>query len=236
MENKSKKEQIISIISDKAVLKQKVFDKTFEIFNILKKSLNDLEIEYNQTLKTKDSRIRIKYSDKGIFQCEIKVAGDILIFYMHSNIFEFDREHKIWSMPTAKKDKDSTYSGIISIYNFLADSFKYNRHEDYGYLIARIFINKEKHFFVEGKQQMGYLSDKFGNTILNEENLRSIIEAAILYSQKFDLLVPPYKKVSIIDVNKILEARRQGIQTGKRLGFSFNADDIQGEKLFYSGG
>ncbi|MEA3452619.1 MAG: hypothetical protein U9Q83_12060 [Bacteroidota bacterium] len=236
MNDKNKKEQILSIISEKAVLKQKVFDKTFEIFNVLKKSLNDLEIEYNQNLKTQDSRIRIKYYDKGIFQCELKVAGDILVFYMHSNIFEFDREHKIWSMPTAKKDKDATYSGIISIYNFLADSFKYNRHEDYGYLIARIFINKEKHFFVEGKQQMGYLSDKFGDQILDQNNLISIIESAILYSQKFDLLVPPYEKVSIVNVSKILEARRQGIQTGKRLGFSFNADDIRGEKLFYSGG
>ena len=87
---------------------------------------------------------------------------------MHTNIFEFDREHKIWSMPVAAKDKDSTYSGIISIYDFLADSIKYGRTQDYGYLIARIFINKHKHYFVEGKQQMGYLSDKFGNNILDK--------------------------------------------------------------------
>ncbi len=232
----NKTEQIISLISQKAVLKQKIFDKTFETFNMLKKLLVELEKEYNRKLKVDDSRVIIKYKNDGLFQCELKVAGDILVFNMHTNIFEFDRDHRIWSIPLAAKDKDSTYSGIISIYDFLADSFKYNRTDDYGYLIARIFINKHKHYFVEGKQQMGYLSEKFGDEVLTKEKLRGIIESAILYSQKFDLLVPPYEKVSVIQVENILEARRQGIQTGKRLGFSFNADDISGDKLLYSGG
>lgn len=231
----NKSEQIISIINHKAVLKQKVFDQTVEIFSMLKETLASLEKEFNQKLDD-DSRVKVEYKNSGVFICEIKVAGDVLVFYMHSNIFEFDRDHKIWSVPTATKDKDSTYSGIISIYNFLADSFKYNRNEDFGYLIARIFINKNKYYFVEGKQQMGYLSEKFGNEILDKNALREIIESAILYSQKFDLLVPPYEKVSIINVEQILESRRQGIQTGKRLGFSFNSDDISGERLFYTGG
>jgi hypothetical protein len=231
----NKTEQIISLIGQKAVLKQKVFDNTFEIFNNLKKLLAKIEKEYNQKLQVEDSRVKIEYKNRGLFQCELKVAGDILVFYMHSNIFEFDRDHQIWKVPIAAKDRDATYSGIISIYDFLADSFKYNRVEDYGYLIARIFINKHKHYFVEGKQQMGYLSEKFGNEILDEEKLRGIVESAILYSQKFDLLVPPYDKVSVINVNHILEARKQGIQTGKRLGFSFNADDISGGKLMYTG-
>jgi hypothetical protein len=229
----NKSEQIISLISQKAVLKQKIFDKTFETFNLLKKLLVELEKEYNKKLKTEDSRVVIEYKNDGLFQCELKVAGDILVFNMHTNIFEFDRDHRIWSIPLAAKDKDSTYSGIISIYDFLADSFKYNRTEDFGYLIARIFINKHKHFFVEGKQQMGYLSEKFGDEVLTKEKLRGIIEAAILYSQKFDLLVPPYEQVSVIQVQQKLESRKQGIQTGKRLGFSFNADDISGEKLLY---
>lgn len=231
----SKKQQILSIITQKAVLKQKIFDNTLEIFNTLKKLLSELESEYNKELKDADSRIRVSYKNAGLFQCELKVAGDILIFNMHTNIFEFDREHKIWSIPIASKDKDSTYSGIISIYNFLSDSMKYNRTQDLGYLIARIFINKEKNYFVEGKQQMGYLSDKFVNKILDKKTLRGIVESAILYSQKFDLLVPPYDKVSVIELQQILDTRQQGLQTGKRMGFSFRADDINGENLLYTG-
>ncbi|MBN2891077.1 MAG: hypothetical protein JXL97_04345 [Bacteroidales bacterium] len=232
----NKSAQILKIVEEKGVLKQLVFDNTLSTFNIIKSILNKLSKEYNQKLKAQDNRNWFEYRNEGIFQCEFKVAGDLLVFYMHTNVFEFDRDHKIWSLPIAKQDKDSTYSGVISVYNFLSDSFKYSRQEDAGYLIARIFINNKKHFFVEGKQQMGYLSNNFGSTEITEEALRGILESAILYSQKFDLLVPPYDSVKIVNVNQILESRKQGIQTGKRLGFSFNSDDISGSNLLYTGG
>ncbi len=231
-----KKDEIYELLVKKACLKQKIFDNTFEAFKTIKKILNEIAAEYNEKLKSHDHRIMFEYRNAGLFQAELKVAGDLLVFYMHSNIFQFDRDHRIWSIPYIKKDPYATYSGIINIYNFLNDSFKYNRREDIGYLIARIFINKDNNYFVEGKQQMGYLSESFGSEKLDKNTLKGIIEAAILYSQKFDLLVPPYDTVKMITVEQILEARRQGLQTGKRLGFSFNSDDISGEKLLYSGG
>ncbi len=231
-----KSAQIFKLVKEKGMLKQCVFDNTLETFKIMKLTLNELATEYNQKFKEENSNIRFEYRNAGLFQCELKVAGDLLVFFMHTNVFEFDREHKIWSLPMTKKDKDSTYSGIINIYNFLADSFKYTRQDDLGYLIGRIFINKRKHFFVEGKQQMGYLSNDFGSKEIDKKAIRGIIESAILYSQKFDLLAPPYDAVKIVNVNQILEARKQGIQTGKRLGFSFNSDDIAGSNLLYTGG
>lgn len=227
MEN-NKSEQIISILKDKGKLKQQIFDNTFNTFKELKKILTAIEKEYNKKLEGHDSRVRIEYKNAGLYQCELKIAGDVLVFYMHTNIFEFDREHKIWSLQKTKIDKSSTYSGIISIYNFLSDSFKYTRSDDLGYLIARIFINHKEHYFVEGKQQMGYLSNDFGEKKIDKEAIKGIVEAAMLYSQKFDLLVPPYDAVKIVNVHQILESRKQGIPTGKRFGFSFNSDDITG--------
>ncbi|MBN2663506.1 MAG: hypothetical protein JXR68_07630 [Bacteroidales bacterium] len=227
MEN-NKSEQIISILKEKGKLKQQIFDITFSAFKELKKILSEIEKEYNKKLEGHDSRVRVEYKNAGLYQCELKIAGDVLVFYMHTNIFEFDREHKIWSLQKTKIDSASTYSGIISIYNFLSDSFKYTRIEDYGYLIARIFINHKDCFFVEGKQQMGYLSNDFGENKIDKEAIKGIVESAMLYSQKFDLLVPPYDAVKIVNVQQILESRKQGIPTGKRLGFSFNSDDISG--------
>ena len=229
------KEELFNLLVEKASLKQKIFDNTFEAFKNIKKILNEIAKEYNEQLKEHDQRITLEYRNAGLFQAELKVAGDLLVFYMHTNIFQFDRDHRIWEIPYIKRDPYATYSGIIYIYNFLNDSFKYSRYDDLGYLIARIFINKDNNYFVEGKQQMGYLSESFGNEKLNKEKLRGIIEAAMTYSQKFDLLVPPYDAVKLVSVEQILEARKQGLQTGKRLGFSFNADDINGEKLLYSG-
>ena len=236
MEKQDKTSQILKTLENKACLKQKVFDNTFNTFKNLKNILQNLTKNYNLTLKEHDQRIMFKYKSAGIFQCELKFAGDVLVFYMHSNIFEFDRDHKIWKTSYIKKNKQASYSGIINVYNFLSDSFKYSRDEDLGYLIARIFINKDKHFFVEGKQQMGYLSNDFGKEQINETILIDFIESAILYSQKFDLLAPPYKNVKVLSLQQILEIRKQGLKTGKRLGFSFNADDVDGTKVLYTGG
>jgi len=94
----------------------------------------------------------------------------------------------------------NSYCGIIYIYNFLADSFKYNRLDDLGYLIGRIFINRENHYFVEGKRQMGFLYNNFGTAVIDKKALRAIIETAIMYAMEFDLLVPPYDVVKIASV------------------------------------
>ena len=66
-----------------------------------------------------------------------------------------------------------------------------------------------------------------GNDELNKENLKTIIETAIQYAIDFDLLVPPYDQVKIATVEQMqVEINHSRIQTGKRLGFKFNADDI----------
>jgi hypothetical protein len=100
-----------------------------------------------------------------------------------------------------------------------------------GYLIGRIFINRENHYFVEGKRQMGFLYNNFGQATINKEAIIKIIETAILYSLEFDLLVPPYDMVKIASVaqmNTKIESSK--LQTGKRLGFKFNSDDVLEEK------
>jgi len=222
-----KKQSIIGTLKEKSVLKQKVYDNTFESFCIVKDILKNLSKEVNTNLAGVDTRIKLEYTDRSNFDAQLKVAGDILFFSMHSNIFQFDREHPAWKTPYIQKNKYNAYSGIINIYNFLADSFKYSRLDDLGYLIARIFINHEKQYLVEGKRQMGMLFTNYGNEEINRESLQIVISTAIQYSLEFDLLVPPYDSVKIATVgqaeSKIQHSR---IITGKRLGFQFNSDDV----------
>ena len=228
MENQEEKKQlIIGTLKDKSVLKQKVFDNAFSSFCIVKDILKTLSKDVNGSLGNIDQRIKLEYTDRSSFDAQIKVAGDILLFSMHSNIFQFDREHPAWKTAYIQKNKYNAYSGIINIYNFLADSFKYSRMDDLGYLIARIFINHENQYFVEGKRQMGMLFSNYGNEEISKKSLQIIIETAIQYSLEFDLLVPPYDTVKIATVGQV-EAKIQHsrIITGKRLGFQFNSDDV----------
>jgi hypothetical protein len=146
---------------------------------------------------------------------------------MHSNVFQFDREHPIWKTPYAQKGPYHSYCGVISVYNFLSDSFKYNRNDDLGYLIGRIFINMDKCFFVEGKRQNAFGYRYFGEKTITPADLLLIIETAILYAMEFDLLAPPYELVKLATVEQMnAKIENAKMQTGKRIGFQFRSDDV----------
>ena len=167
------------------------------------------------------------FHEKGPFEAEFRLAADMLLFSMHSNVFVFNREHPVWKVEYIKKDPLNSYCGIVNIYNFLSDSFKYNRMQDLGYLIARIFINRENHFFVEGKRQSGELVKDFEKDVISKDVVKQILDTSIRYAIEFDLLVPPYDQVKIASVEQMKEEINQSkIQTGKRLGFKFNSDDV----------
>jgi hypothetical protein len=224
---KSNVDQLQGIIF-KTNLKQEVYRKTSTSFSLLKEVLKDLAEEYTSFLRDKvDENVLPVYQEKGLFEAEFRIGGDLLIFSMHSNVFLFNREHPIWKIDYIKNKSENAYCGVFNIYNFLADSFKYNRYEDLGYLVARIFVNRESHFFVEGKRQSNELVKDFGSDELTKEYMKEIIETTILYAIDFDLLVPPYDQVKIANVQQMqAEINHSRIQTGKRLGFKFNSDDI----------
>ncbi len=163
---------------------------------------------------------------------EIKVAGDLLIFRMHTNIFEFDSSHYIKKSPYVQKDEMRSFCGLISVYNFLADSFKYYRLNDVGYLMGRLFINKESNYFVEGKNRKITIGhNDFGNEKFTSEKALNLLETIILASLEFDLYTPPFETQKEITVSEINESNNNiSLQTGKRLGFKFQFEDDKGIK------
>ena len=224
MENINNKE-LFDIVITKAKLKQDIYRVTCESFKFFKDSVIDIVNEFKNKLPEDEVRISFEYKEKSNFLFEIKFAGDILIFMMHTNIFEFSRNHEIMKTSYIKDNVENSYCGMINIYNFLADSFKYNRENDIGYLIGRIFINRENHYFIEGKRELGLLYNNFATNVLNKSDAKTIIEKAILYTTNFDLLTPPYdevKEVSVMEMQMSMDNMK--LKTGKRLGFKFQAD------------
>ena len=223
------RQQIIDGLNIKSQLKNKVFMQTLEVFNLLKEILHEMSNDVNEMLVDEDNRrVRFEYRDRGKFEAELKFADDILLFSMHTDVFQFDRDHPIWKNEHVKRDPFSSYFGIISVYNFLTDSFKYNRKDDLGYLIARIFINKDKSFFTEGKRQENKKIARFGEWPIDKAAVVSIVETAIIYTLNFDLLAPPYEVVAIASVEQMnAKIDSSKMQTGKRLGFAFKSDDVK---------
>ena len=228
MESIPLRKKILETIVSKSTLKQKVFDNTFATFNDLKETLLEMASEMDDQLDgLLDRRVRLEYRDRGKFEAQIQVANDLLIFQMLTDVFEFEPNHVIWQNPYVQTDRDNSYCGVINIYNFLSDSFKFNRNADEGYLIGRIFINREKCYFVEGKQQTSMRPMQFGKAEIDSEALVRILESAIYYALNFDLLLPSYddnKRVTVDQFNTKLDNSK--FVTGKRLGYDFDVDDI----------
>jgi len=228
MTDKEFRESLLEAFEIKTTVKQQVYKNTVESFLILKKVLKQLEKDYTSRLKGKvpDHTLPV-FQERGPFEMEFRIGSDLLLFSMHSNVFEFDNKNPVFNLKYVEEDILRSYSGMIMIYNFLADSFKYNRIQDLGYLVARIFINKDKHFFVEGKRQTHELVKDFAVDTISPGILRQIVETAIEYCIQFDLLVPPYEQVKMVTVDQMQEKiSHSRLATGKRLGFSFRTDDV----------
>ncbi len=225
MEDLTARELIFQTIKDKSVLKQDVYSNLKLNFKVLKSVLKEMADDLSHRMEKVDSRVRIVYKDKGDYEAQLQIGGDIIIFHMHTNVFQFDANNSLWKTSYLKDNGNRGYCGIINMYNFLADSFKYQRVNDSGYLIARMFINAENHFMVQGKRQLGFLYNDFINMKMSKEYLEKVVESAILYTLDFDLYTPPYEQVqevSVMEMQSLSDALH--IKTGKRLGFVFHAD------------
>jgi hypothetical protein len=222
------RQKIVKELNEKSQIKLRVFNQTLEVFHVLKETLHEMSNDINEEWGDNDDRrLRLEYRDRGKFEAELKFADDVLIFSMHSDTFQFDRDHAAWKLPYVEQDKMNAYCGMISVYNFLSDSLKYNRADDLGYMVARLFVNHEKAFFVEGKRQRHGKLSGFGESFLDKKDLITFVETAMLYTLSFDLLVPPFdlvKEASVAQMNAKIESAK--LQTGKRLGFRYNSDDV----------
>jgi len=216
---------LIKRLKTRSLTKRVVYENTLEAFQQIKSIAGAYAEHYNPKAKKIHKDITIEYSDKGAYEAHLKVAGDVLVFTMHTNVFEFPREHIIMKSSYVKEDPLRSYCGVIFIYNFLADSFHFSRLNDIGYLVARIFINKEYNFIVEGKRQMEFLNRSFEGRKLDEVAILKILETSVNYCLDFDLLLTPYDAIKEVTIADMMEySQSMNIRTGKRLGFRFGAD------------
>ena len=92
-----------------------------------------------------------------------------------------------------------------------------------GYLIARVFINKDSHFFIDGDKQLGLLFNDFVNQQINTDQIDKIINETMVYALNFDLQTPNFNDVNTVSVHQILDMNNnQKLKTAKRMGYKFS--------------
>lgn len=222
---------LCNLLINKGELKQNIFQETLNSLLLFKEAAKEFDDYYRDSYEEQHEKVTVHYTNRNQYEFQLKFAGDILVFLMHTNIFEFSRDHEVMRTPYIKEDKERSYCGVIQIFNFLADSFKYNRVNDLGYMIGRIMINKDGHYYVEGKHELAQVFNNFSSNKIDQEAAHSILRSAIEYTINFDLLLPNYDEMKIISVNDMLQFEDQNmtLKTGKRLGFRFE-QDVTNEK------
>ena len=219
------KESLKNLVFDKNDLKGQVYYATKDAFELFRKTTHELIDLLKEQAQKENRNVLIGFTDRGDFEFEARFASDVLVFVMHTNVFEFSRDHQVMKSPYIREDTTRSYCGVIRIYNFLADSFLYQRDQDLGYMIGRVFVNRENHYFIEGKRELGMLYNNFNTSLISNESVQSIVESAIEYTTNFDLLTPPYDEVKMVSVGEMRNNfDKKSLATGKRLGFRFQAD------------
>jgi len=222
--NTDKLNLICNQINKIGTLKMTVYKNTETAFETLKQAASKLPDIYKGYHP--DSEVNVEYDSPQPQSFSLQFGSDVLFFVLHSNVFEFNRDHEIMKIPYIRENKDRAYCGIINIYNFLSDSLIYNRLNDIGYLIGRVFVNIENHCYIDGKRELAQIYNNFSTVVFDTELSRLILDSAIQYTVNFDLLVPPYeivKEMTVQDMQDI-NNKRIATKTAKRLGFRFQAD------------
>ena len=218
--------EILKLLKEKSATKQLIYRNTKEVFDDLVVSLKSKEKSLISLLKNEVENVELEFKSNGLFDVQLKFAGDTLLFHMHSNIFDFPPTHEIFKSKYINSDKTRSFCGVINIYNFLSDSLKYNRLNDEGVLIGRIFINKEKKFFVEGDEDLGSLFKEFSKKEINSESIEEIINACMIFTLNFDLCSPNFNDVRLVSVHHLLTmSMNQKIKTSKRLGYQLSNEN-----------
>ncbi|MFM7662091.1 MAG: hypothetical protein ACKO6A_05465 [Bacteroidota bacterium] len=212
------REAILNLLTSKSALKQDVAgdsEKVFESFKqIIISELEELKKKVN------DERIRLSYEDRGKYEIIVFIGSDMLVFHLHTNVFRLPDSSPLWGTKYFASNENNGYFAVIHIYNFLAESYLRNRFDDIGNLIARVMMNYDNHFMVEGRGHLGAIFRDPEHAILNENYIRLVVQLSFAFALQFDLYLPPYEYLEEITVAQVLEISDSlKISTSKRMGF-----------------
>ena len=212
--------QIFDGLMQKSTAKQHIFRNTQAAFDCLRQVSQKLVVELNQKLNPLDASVIIEYRSINEMEFHIRFSGDLLVFVMHSNVVTFPDDYG--PMPTKYVEADfrRRFFGHIMAYNFMADSIKYQRLNDPGYLVGRLLVNIENCYFLEGVQQLELPDNDMSDNPITPEALRLFVESAMIAAVNNDLiapLLPEIKKISVKQKNE-----NQQVSRGSKVGFSFS--------------
>jgi len=214
-------EHIQHLLENKSTAKQVTYKNLVNAFNLLSKESKRIVQELKKKTKTSDEDVTVDFKLINEHEFHVKLAGDLLVFVLHTNVVTFDDEHPVMKSEYVKQNDINRYFGQIMIYNFMSDSLKFNRVNDPGYLLSRVLINHEARFLVEGDGQLGILFSEISTVPLTETDLNAIVKLSLTLAIENDLMAPPFTQVRFITLFQKIE-KTQELGAGQKIGFKMS--------------
>lgn len=217
-------EYIKFMLESKSTAKQTTFKHLGEAFSVLCHESKWVISELNNHTNPVDEDVTLHFSKINKHEFQLKLAGDVVIFVMHTNIVTFDDEHPVIKSPYVQESEVNRYFGQINIYNFMYDSLRYNRGHDPGYLIGRLMINHGNRFFMEGEPPFVRHFGEISEGAITGADLQLIVKLSLKTAIRNDLIAPPYNKVRSITLNQKMEFAPQ-LGGGQKIGFRMSYEN-----------
>jgi hypothetical protein len=192
---------IKNMLESKSTAKQTTFKHTCWAFRILSGEAAKIIEELKRRAKPGDPDVTVEYNMVTEHEFDVKLAGDMLIFVMNTNIVTFEESHPIMKEDYILEQEVNRYFGQIMIYNFMADSMKFNRVNDPGYLLARLMINHENRFFIEGDKELT-VYNKISERPIEEGDLKMLVNVVLRMAIENDLVAPAFTQIKSITLNQ----------------------------------
>jgi hypothetical protein len=209
---------ITKLLETKSTAKQKTYKFLLDAFQILKTESKRIITELKKKAHPGDEDVTIGFDEVNGQEFQLKLAGDLLIFVLHTNVVTFPGEHFVMKDPYIAENESNRYFGQIMIYNFMSDSLKFNRLNDPGYLLARLMVNHENRFIIEGEGHLAATFNKISDGPLTKEALNALVKVALAIAIENDLVAPPYPDVKFISLYQKLE-HTPDLGGGQKIGF-----------------
>ncbi|HNP94943.1 MAG TPA: hypothetical protein PKJ63_04920 [Cyclobacteriaceae bacterium] len=215
---------IRQLLENKSAAKQLTYKNLLNAFQILAEESNRVVENLRGQVTFREEDVTVDFIEVNEHEFQVKLAGDLLIFVLHTNIVTFDETHPTMQQPYCKENEINRYFGQIMIYNFMADSIRFNRVNDPGYLVARILINHENRFLVEGEGRLGFLYNQISTKPIEAIDLNNIVQNALTIAIENDLMAPPFPQVRFITLHQKMEKTSE-LGAGQKIGFRMNYEN-----------
>ncbi|PRY12669.1 hypothetical protein CLV24_10740 [Pontibacter ummariensis] len=216
---------IINGLHQKSITKETIYRNTQKTFVRMKEISQELVSELTERMNNMDTGVMIEYRNISEHEFQIRFSNDLLVFVMHTNVVTFPDDYEIMRNQYVDEDFRRRFFGHIMAYNFMADTIKYNRLDDPGYLIGRMLVNIDMHFCIEGVKQLDLPMDKLANIAKNkisDKALRVIVESAMIASVNNDLMGQDVSDIERISLKQKLE--NSHLIRPRKLGFQISHD------------